>query len=155
MGSMKENRYQCQYLSILRYPSENPHHKLHIIHKLVTYFDFLTSNFLDFLDICPISAPFLVISILDFFFAIFGHYSSNNTKYRYLNKVLILNDTKKYPYYFATLIHDLFFHNFCVSYKVALQCYQNFQIVSLVNSLTLWKPFGHHDAIDVEEVAKK
>ncbi len=50
-------------VSILKYPSENPHHELHI-HKLITYSDFQTSNFLGFFTFCP----FLVISILDFFF---------------------------------------------------------------------------------------
>ncbi len=51
-------------ISILRYPSENSHHELHI-HKLVTYFDFQTSNFFGFFDICPIFGYF----ILDFFLA--------------------------------------------------------------------------------------
>ncbi len=30
-------------------------------------------------------------------------------------------------------------------------CYQNFQIVNLIYSLTLWNPFSHQDAIDVEK----
>ncbi len=69
MGSIEENRYgysidtlaKVSIVSILRYPTENPHHELHI-HKSVTYFDFHTSNFLGFFDICPVSAPFPVIS---------------------------------------------------------------------------------------------
>ncbi len=64
MGSIEENRYRYGIdtltkvskvsilVSILRYPFKNPHHELHI-HKLVTYFDFRTSNFLGFFDICP------------------------------------------------------------------------------------------------------
>ncbi len=90
MGSIKENR--CRYsidtlakvsilVSILRYPSENPHHELHI-HKLVAYFEvFRLSDFEFFrflrhlLRFCPISS----YTILDFFFGIFGHYFSDNT----------------------------------------------------------------------------
>ncbi len=63
MGSIVENRYRysidtlakVSLVSILRYPSKNPHYELYI-HKLVMYFDFQTLNFLD-------------ISILDLFFA--------------------------------------------------------------------------------------
>ncbi len=82
MGSIEENWYRYNIdtfakvliVSILRYPSENPHHKLHI-RKFVTYFDvFQLSDFefflkfLGFFDICPVSAPFWVIS-LNFFLA--------------------------------------------------------------------------------------
>ncbi len=50
-------------VSILRYPSENPHHELHI-HKLVMYFDFQNFEFFRFLQHLP---RFPVIFILDFF----------------------------------------------------------------------------------------
>ncbi len=90
-------------VSILGYPSENPHHELHI-HKLVTHFDFRTSNFLGFFRHLP---HFLVISILDFylfccffFFGIFGHYISDNTKYQYLNNISI--QYRQYPILFRT-----------------------------------------------------
>ncbi len=62
MGSIVENRYRysldtwakVSIVLILRYPSENPHHELYI-HKFVMYFDFRTANFLDSINICPIS----------------------------------------------------------------------------------------------------
>ncbi len=62
MGIIIENRYQygintLTKVSILRYTSENPHHELYI-HKLVMYFDFRTSNFLDFFNTCPVSQLF-------------------------------------------------------------------------------------------------
>ncbi len=58
---------------------------------------------------------FPVVCILDFYFfwgwgANFGHYSSDNTKYWYLNNILIFNDTKKYRkyrYYFSPLNYSL------------------------------------------------
>ncbi len=52
------------------------------------YFDLWTSNFLGFL------APFLIrfrLFHLNVFFGIFGHYSSDNTKYRYQNEVSIVS----------------------------------------------------------------
>ncbi len=63
MGSIEENRYRYRIdslakVSILRYPSENPHHELHI-HKLVTYFDFRTLNLLGFFNICTASISWL------------------------------------------------------------------------------------------------
>ncbi len=57
MGSIKENRYWYDTLatvSIFRYPSKNPNHEFHI-HKLVTYFDFWTSDCLGFFNIRPVS----------------------------------------------------------------------------------------------------
>ncbi len=87
MGSIEENRYQyiidtlanvsivsirvSILVSILRYPSENPYHKLHI-HKLVTYFEVFRLSDLEFFrflqhlsHFCPISGYF----VLDFFLA--------------------------------------------------------------------------------------
>ncbi len=79
------------------------HHELHI-QKLVTYFNVLQLSDLFFKifrflrhlpHFCTVSGYF----VLDFFlFGIFGHYSRDNTKYRYLNKVSIPNDTKRYRY---------------------------------------------------------
>ncbi len=77
MGSIEENRYRysidtlakISIVSILIYPSENPHHELPI-HKLVTYFDFRTSNFLGFFEI-PVSAPFPGYFHFRFFFFAF------------------------------------------------------------------------------------
>ncbi len=80
MGSIDENVYRynidtlakVSIVSILRYPSKNPHHKLHI-HKFIisTYFNFWTSNFFKifrffwhFPRFCSVSGYF----ILDFFF---------------------------------------------------------------------------------------
>ncbi len=68
MGSIGENRYWystdtlatvsiVSILVALEYPSKNLHHELHI-HKLVTYFDFRTSNYLGFFNICPIYRSF-------------------------------------------------------------------------------------------------
>ncbi len=80
MGSIEENRYRYSVdtlakvlivsilVSVFRYPSENPHYELHI-HKLVTYFDFRTSNFLGFFAICPICAVSGYFQIRFFFFA--------------------------------------------------------------------------------------
>ncbi len=60
MGSIVEKK-----VSILRYPSENPHHELYI-YKLVMYlFQLLDVEFFRILSHLP---RFLVISILDFFF---------------------------------------------------------------------------------------
>ncbi len=115
MGCIDENRYRYSIdtlaklsivsilLAILRYLSKNPHHELHI-HKLVTYFNvFQLADFEFFWNFCFFwhLPHFYSVSdyfILDFFFGIFCHYSSDNTKYRYLNKVSILNDTKRYRY---------------------------------------------------------
>ncbi len=85
-------------VSILKYPSENPHNDLYIP-KLVMYFDSWMSNFLDFINIFPIFwlFPFQIYFIF-YFFGIFGQYSCDNTKYRYLIKVSILNNTKRYRY---------------------------------------------------------
>ncbi len=105
MGNIEENRYRYStvtlakvsivsiLVSILRYPSENPHYKLHI-HKLVMYFDFPTSNFLGFFDICPISRFF---SISDFYlfiylFGIFGHYS-NAVMHKWQSRIFIVTVT--------------------------------------------------------------
>ncbi len=83
MGSIEENRYRYFGISVdsidTQISSENPHHELHI-HKLVVYFDFRTSNFLGFFAICPVSAHFWLFP-LNFFLGVFGHYSSDNTKY--------------------------------------------------------------------------
>ncbi len=59
MGSIVENRFRYSIdtlakISILRYLSKNPYHELYI-HKLVMYFDFRASNFLDFFNIYPVS----------------------------------------------------------------------------------------------------
>ncbi len=91
IGSIEENRYRYSFdalakVSILRYPSENPHHELHI-YKLVTYlgvFRLSDFEFFGFLRHLPHFCLFLVISILEIFFwggGIFGHYFSDNTKY--------------------------------------------------------------------------
>ncbi len=82
MGSIDENWYRYSMIvsilvSILRYPSKNPHHELHI-HKFVTYFHVFqlsTSNFFEifgFFRHLPGFAPFWVIS-LNFFL---GHFWS-------------------------------------------------------------------------------
>ncbi len=104
MGSIEENRYQYSIdtlaqvsrVSILRYPSKNPHHKLCI--QISHRFRLSDFEFFKFLQYLP---RFPVISILDFnffFLALFGHYSSDKTIYRYLNKLSILNDIKSYRY---------------------------------------------------------
>ncbi len=43
------------------------------------------------------------------------------------------------------MTHDLFFQPFLTN--SLSQCCQNFQIVNLVYSLTLWNLFSHHDAV--------
>ncbi len=76
MGSIEENKYRysidtlakVSIVSILRYPSKNPHQKLHI-HKLVTYFDFRTSNFLGFFAIAQFPGYFHFRLLLFFFLA--------------------------------------------------------------------------------------
>ncbi len=121
-----DGKYGRKQVSILRYSSENPHHEFHI-HKLVTYFDvFRLSDFefFWFLRHLPVSTPFfrlfLFQIIIIIFFVIFGHYSSVNTKYRYLNKVSIIYDTKRYRcsidsintisyHYFPLLLRTIFF----------------------------------------------
>ncbi len=74
VGSIEENRYRHSVdtsakVSILTYHSKSPYHELYM-YKLVTYFDFWTSNFLGSFDICP----FLVISILDYYYIFFLHF---------------------------------------------------------------------------------
>ncbi len=101
MGSIEENRYRYSIdtlakvsiisilVSILRYPSENPHHKLHI-HKLGTYFDIFYHSdfeFFRFLRHLPHFCPISGYSTLDFFLAfwvtIWTTISNINTKIRY------------------------------------------------------------------------
>ncbi len=97
MGSIVKSwyRYSIDTLAKVSIVSIlNPHHELYIP-KLVMYFDFRTLNFLDFFNLCPVPSYF---HFRFFFFCIFGHYSSDNTKYRYLNKVSILKDIKRYRY---------------------------------------------------------
>ncbi len=116
MGSIEENGYRYSIdtfakvsivsilVSILRYPSKNPHHKLHI-QKFVTYFDIfqllgieLFQNFWVFSTFAPFLLHFGYFLQILFFWGHFCHYSSDNTKHRCLNKVSILNDTKRYRY---------------------------------------------------------
>ena len=53
-------------------------------------------------------------------------------------------------------VHDFFFPQLWQFLTNSLsQCCKNFHIVSLVNSLTLWNPFSHHDAVDVEKKKKR
>ncbi len=126
MGSIDENRYRYSIdtlakvsivsilVSILRYLSKNPHYKLHI-HKLVTYFDLRTSNFFEifvFLTFAPFLLRLRLFHFRFFFFGIFCHYSSDNTKYRYLSKVSILNDTKRYRYSIDSI--DTISHHYSV-----------------------------------------
>ncbi len=67
MGSIEENKYRYFGKSIDN-PSENPHHEFHI-HKLTYFhvFQLLTSNFLGFLDICPVSGRFQLFHFRFFF----------------------------------------------------------------------------------------
>ncbi len=115
-GKYRRKQVSIQYryfgkVSILRYPSENNHHELHI-HMLVTYFDVFQLSDFEFFRFLRHLPHFPVFSILDFFFCIFGHYSSDNTKYGYLYNVSILNDTKRYRYgidSMDTISHYYFF----------------------------------------------
>ncbi len=149
MGSIEESRYRYSIdtlakvsivlilVSIPKYPSENPHHELHI-HKLVTYFDFQTSffEFFRFLRHLPYFCPFLVISFYFFWGGgIFGHYSSDNTKYRYLNKVSILNDTKRYRYSIDIISHHYYWWFF--SFFVAGEL--SFVLCFLSNEISFFK----------------
>ncbi len=148
MGSIEENGYRysidtlakVSIVPILWYPSENPHHKFHI-HNLVTYFDIFQLSdfkFFWFLRNLPCFYPSLVISISDFLFCIFGHYSSNNTKYQYLNKVSILNDTKSYRYYFAPLV-EMCEKTFLSEAKMKFSIEQKVFIFRLYYSKKLYK----------------
>ncbi len=103
MGSIVENRYRYSMDSIdtsidtqiffQKSPSRTLHPQISHVFRLSDI------KFFTFLKHLP---RFLVISILDsfyfIFFRIFSHYSNENTKYRYLNKVTIVNDTKRYRY---------------------------------------------------------
>ncbi len=77
MVTPSDGKYRQKLVSIvaiLRYPSKNPHHELHI-HIFVTYFDvFQLSDFKFFRNFgffrhLPVSAPFWVISLKFFFLA--------------------------------------------------------------------------------------
>ncbi len=117
MGIIEENRYRysidtlakVSIVSILRYRFENPYHELHI-HKLVTYFDIFRLSDYEFFRFLRHLPRFWLFPFQKIFFGIFGHYSSDNTKYRYLNKVSILNYAKRYRYYFAPLVVSICVH---------------------------------------------
>ncbi len=87
--------------SILRDPSKNCHHEpSHAqVSRIFRLLNFEFSRFLWHLPYFPI------VSSLDIWGGgIFGYSSTDKTKYRYLKKVSIHNDTKRYRYYFAPLV---------------------------------------------------
>ncbi len=102
MGSIKENRYQYgidTQISFWKSPSRTSQPQ---ISQIFRPSDFEFFRFLQHLP--PFTGYFHFKFLFFIFFGIFGHYSSDNTKYRYLNKVSILNDTKRYRFYFAPLL---------------------------------------------------
>ncbi len=85
------------------------------------YFNFWTSNFFKIFRFLRHLPRFCSVSdyfILDFFW-LFGHYSSDNTEYRYLNKVAILNDPKRYRYSIDS-IDTISHHYYIISILVFL-----------------------------------
>ncbi len=90
MGSVEGNRYRYNIdtqISFRKSSSRTSHPQISHVFQLS---DFELSRLLQHLP----GFPVISIRSFFFFFDIFGHCSSDNTKYRYLNKVSIFNDTK-------------------------------------------------------------
>ncbi len=104
-------KYQRKQVSIKYRQYRNQHRysdillKIHITNFTSTSQSRISTFGLQIFQVSLTFAPFLgYFHFRFFFFGIFGYYSSENTKYRYLNNISILNDTKRYRYYFAPLL---------------------------------------------------
>ncbi len=116
MGSIEENRYRCSIdtlvkvsiVSILGYPSKNPHHELHI-HKLVKYFEVFRLSDFEFFRFLRHLPHFWVFPLKIFFYGSFNHYSIDNTKYQYstIPKGIDTLSIVSILFHFAPLLYKL------------------------------------------------